>query len=75
LARLRLLRPESASEKKVSREAYPSAPEIEICVERIEARLKTEMPEVTRLFVKPQTSGTWARRLKAIEAASGQAPD
>jgi cation diffusion facilitator family transporter len=48
-----------------------SAPEIEACVERIEARLKAEMPEITRLFVKPQTTGTWERRRKAVEAASG----
>jgi cation diffusion facilitator family transporter len=48
-----------------------SAPEIEACVERIEARLQAEMPEIARLFVKPQTTGTWERRRKAVEAASG----
>ncbi|AGB42968.1 cation diffusion facilitator family transporter [Mesorhizobium australicum WSM2073] len=52
-------------------EDHLSAPEIEACVERIEARLKKEMPEITRLFVKPQTSGTWEKRRKLIESASG----
>ena len=52
-------------------EDHLSAPEIEACVERIEARLKKEMPEITRLFVKPQTTGTWEQRRKLIETASG----
>ena len=56
-------------------EDHLAAPEIEACVERIEARLKKEMPEITRLFVKPQTTGTWERRRKAVEAASGEALD
>jgi cation diffusion facilitator family transporter len=51
-------------------EDHLTAPEIEACVERIEARLKQEMPEITRLFVKPQTTGTWEQRRKLIEAAS-----
>ena len=50
------------------------APEIEACVERMEARLKEEMPEISRLFVKPQAAGTWERRRKTIEAASGDNP-
>lgn len=56
-------------------EDHLAAPEIEACVERIEARLKKEMPDITRLFVKPQTTGTWERRRKAVEAASGEALD
>ncbi|RVB21851.1 cation transporter, partial [Mesorhizobium sp. M7A.F.Ca.CA.004.05.1.1] len=40
-------------------EDHLTAPEIEACVERLEAQLKKEMPEITRLFVKPQTTGTW----------------
>ncbi|UVK42975.1 cation diffusion facilitator family transporter [Mesorhizobium sp. AR07] len=52
-----------------------TAPEIEACVERLEARLKTEMPEITRLFVKPQTTGTWKQRRKIVEAASGDEPE
>jgi divalent metal cation (Fe/Co/Zn/Cd) transporter len=51
-------------------EDHLSAPEIEACVERLEARLKEEMPEITRLFIKPQTTGTWEQRRKAVEAAS-----
>jgi len=50
------------------------APEIEACVERLEARLKEEMPEISRLFVKPQAARTWERRRKTIEAASGDNP-
>ncbi|RUX06242.1 MAG: cation transporter [Mesorhizobium sp.] len=53
-------------------EDHLAAPEIEACVERIEARLKKEMPEIARLFVKPQTSGTWEKRRKVIESASGE---
>ncbi|MFD2054127.1 cation diffusion facilitator family transporter [Mesorhizobium calcicola] len=56
-------------------EDHLKAPEIEACVERLEARLKKEMPEITRLFVKPQTTGTWERRRKIVEAASGDEPD
>ncbi|ESW90704.1 MULTISPECIES: cation diffusion facilitator family transporter [unclassified Mesorhizobium] len=51
-------------------EDHLTAPEIEACVERIEALLKKEMPEITRLFVKPQTTGTWEHRRKQVEAAS-----
>jgi cation diffusion facilitator family transporter len=39
-----------------------TAPEIEACVERIEARLRRERPEITRLFVKPQSRGRWLAR-------------
>lgn len=56
-------------------EDHLTAPEIEACVERLEARLKKEMPEITRLFVKPQTTGTWDRRRKIVEAASGDEPE
>ncbi|TPJ45092.1 cation transporter [Mesorhizobium sp. B2-5-13] len=52
-------------------EDHLAAPDIEACVERLEARLRKEMPEITRLFVKPQTSGTWEKRRKLIESASG----
>ncbi|PBC05612.1 cation diffusion facilitator family transporter [Mesorhizobium sp. WSM3860] len=51
-------------------EDHLTAPEIEACVERLEARLKKDMPEITRLFVKPQATGTWERRRKAIAGAS-----
>jgi len=47
-------------------EDHMTAPEIETCVERLEAKLRKEMPQITALFVKPQTTGTWERRRKAI---------
>lgn len=56
-------------------EDHLTAPEIEACVERLEAKLKKEMPEITRLFVKPQTTGTWEKRRKLIETASDPALD
>lgn len=56
-------------------EDHLRAPEIEACVERIEARLKKEMPEIARLFVKPQTTGAWEQRRKIVEAASRDQPD
>jgi cation diffusion facilitator family transporter len=45
--------------------------EIEACVRRIEARVQAAHPEVTTLFIKPQTAGTWRRRRDELEAASG----
>jgi len=51
-------------------EDHLTAPEIEACVERLEARLKKEMPQISRLFVKPQAAGTWEQRRKAIAEAS-----
>ncbi|MDG4899292.1 MULTISPECIES: cation diffusion facilitator family transporter [unclassified Mesorhizobium] len=51
-------------------EDHLTAPEIEACVARLEARLKSDMPEITRLFVKPQATGTWERRRKAIAGTS-----
>jgi cation diffusion facilitator family transporter len=44
-----------------------TAPEIEACVERIEARLKAERPEIVALFVKPQSIGTWTARRRRLE--------
>ena len=43
-----------------------TAPQIEACVERIEARLREAVPEITGVFIKPQTSGTWQRRAEKI---------
>ena len=53
-------------------EDHLMAPDIEACVERLEARVKAEMPEVTRLFVKPQTTGTWIRRRKEAEELASE---
>jgi cation diffusion facilitator family transporter len=55
-------------------EDHMTAPEIEACVERIEKRLKAEVPTVSNLFVKPQTTGTWERRRREIAAASRELP-
>lgn len=44
-----------------------SAADIETCVERLEARLKAEVPEVAVVFVKPQTTARWLERRKSIE--------
>jgi cation diffusion facilitator family transporter len=52
-------------------EDHLTAPQIEDCVKRIEARLIAEVPDVKTLFVKPQTTRTWQRRQQAIIAASG----
>jgi cation diffusion facilitator family transporter len=43
-----------------------AAPAIEECVQRLEDRLKKEVPEVIALFVKPQTRGTWETRRKRV---------
>lgn len=45
-----------------------TAPQIEVCVERIEAKLRETVPDLTTLFVKPQKRGTWAARLAAAQA-------
>ena len=47
-----------------------TAPQIEACVERIEARIKSEHSEITTLFVKPQTAQTWRGRQRRLEAAA-----
>ena len=52
-------------------EDHLTAPEIEDCVQRLEDRLKREIPDVTTLFVKPQTKGTWEARRRRIAEASG----
>lgn len=40
-----------------------NAPQIEKCVRRIEARVVAQYPQVTTLFVKPQTKRIWADRV------------
>lgn len=50
-------------------EDHVQAPEIEACVERLEAAMKKANPDIVTLFVKPQTTGTWKARRKKIEAA------
>jgi cation diffusion facilitator family transporter len=48
-----------------------TTPQIEACVSRIEAAVKQAHPEVTALFVKPQTAETWRRRFELLS----QEPD
>jgi len=46
-----------------------TTPQIEACINRIEAQAKTIHPEILSLFVKPQTAETWRARRRRIEAA------
>lgn len=47
--------------------------QIEECVTRIEATIKSAHPEITLLFVKPQTAETWRRRVAALPVAEDEA--
>lgn len=51
-------------------ERSADADEIERAVQRIEAAIRAEHPEVLMLFVKPQSHATWDARLARIEAQS-----
>jgi divalent metal cation (Fe/Co/Zn/Cd) transporter len=51
-------------------EDHVQAPEIEACVERIEAALKKANPDIVMLFVKPQTTGTWEARARKLKPPS-----
>ena len=46
-----------------------TTPEIEDCVSSLEEEIRSVHPEVSVLFVKPQTAATWESRRRAIEAA------
>ncbi|WP_262269622.1 MULTISPECIES: cation diffusion facilitator family transporter [Microvirga] len=49
-----------------------STADIETCVTRLEARIKALHPEITMLFIKPQTTGTYRQRRQAmVEASDG----
>lgn len=43
-----------------------TTPEIEACVERIEATVRAAVPDITGVFIKPQTAGTWKRHRDEI---------
>ncbi|HEY4369462.1 MAG TPA: cation diffusion facilitator family transporter [Steroidobacteraceae bacterium] len=45
-----------------------TTPQIEACVNTLEAQIREAHPEIAVLFVKPQTAATWQARRKAIEA-------
>ena len=47
-----------------------TTPEIEDCVRSLEEDIRSAHPEVSLLFVKPQTAATWELRRKAIETAA-----
>ena len=38
--------------------------DIELCVNRIEVKIKSIHPEIVALFVKPQTKQVWLERMK-----------
>ena len=44
--------------------------QIEHCVNRVEAAIRRTHPEVTTLFVKPQTADTWQRRVRRLSASA-----
>jgi cation diffusion facilitator family transporter len=46
-----------------------TTPEIEDCVRSLEDEVRSAHPEVSILFVKPQTAATWKSRRSAIDAA------
>ncbi|HET6545123.1 MAG TPA: cation diffusion facilitator family transporter [Rhodanobacteraceae bacterium] len=46
-----------------------ATPEIEACVNRVEAAIKAAHPEIIALFVKPQTPETWRSRIENTETA------
>ena len=45
-----------------------TTPQIEDCVRSLEEDIRSAHPEVSLLFVKPQTAATWEARRRAIEA-------
>jgi divalent metal cation (Fe/Co/Zn/Cd) transporter len=49
--------------------------QIEMCVNRIETAIKQAQPDITILFVKPQSAKTWRRRIEQLAATSGHDPD
>ena len=44
-------------------EDHLSTPQIEVCVNRIEAKVRQAMPDVVRLFIKPQSRAAWQARM------------
>ena len=49
-----------------------TTPQIEACINRIEAQAKTIHPELLSLFIKPQTAETWRERRRYVGAAGDQ---
>lgn len=44
-----------------------TTPQIEACIQRVEEATKKAHPELTALFIKPQTPETWRARVDGIE--------
>jgi cation diffusion facilitator family transporter len=52
-----------------------TADDIERCVERLEAGIRQSHPEVTTLFVKPQSHRTWAEHTQRLRDVSDDGPE
>lgn len=52
-------------------EDHLSTPDIEACIERLEAAIQQTHPEVSTIFVKPQSHETWAKRAAAFVRTPG----
>ena len=50
-----------------------TTPQIEACVTSLEEEIRSAHPEVSLLFVKPQTAAIWESRRRAIEAGGTDA--
>ena len=48
-----------------------TTPQIEACIQRIEAKAKSARAEIMVLFVKPQTPETWQKRSNAVADENG----
>jgi cation diffusion facilitator family transporter len=47
-----------------------TAPEIEACIERMEEKLRSAKPQISALFVKPQTARKWQALRRSVEERS-----
>jgi hypothetical protein len=61
------------AELSVAFEPSVGAAEIERAVERIEAAIRADYPEIIMLYVKPQSHEAWRAWLARIEATSSPA--
>lgn len=52
-----------------------TTPEVEACVNRIEAAVRQEYPDVVGLFVKPQTPQTWQAHIDGLDAGGPVRPE
>lgn len=54
-------------------EDHLTVPEIERCVERIEAKTARTIPQIVGFFVKPQTAGAWRRSVaETMDESAGE---